>query len=316
MTFSPRVWQEQQQQGLKLELLTISDKNITDENVEDRQTLPRSLALRPGVQKRISPYQTSGRPGLALPVQEYQSARVLQYWIGMAVHLNPLSKKYIPCKTVSVYQHINILIDLICSDLFAVRNVKKVGSWICGWKELEGCQWQVAIWNGIRLMLPCRDISITSSSPALEQLMFYSVAWILSDCIEYVSSDELKIIPIGKPLNISLLKSILTKERWNLYKRTIMKPEWTSCKSQAGGTDCRGPSQSILLGQTWTLNDSITIGPFSQQHRPPYLFIFLSLTSQKEGGASILLRFPFSQTRWAPSKSFKRGFVSFFIFVF
>ena len=67
-----------------MELLTISDKNITDENVEDRQTLPRSLALRPGVQKRISPYQTSGRPGLALPLQEYQSTRVLQYWIGTA----------------------------------------------------------------------------------------------------------------------------------------------------------------------------------------------------------------------------------------
>ena len=83
-----------------------------------------------------------------------------------------------------------------------------------------------------------------------------------------------------------------------------MKPEWTSCKSQAGGTDCRGPSQSILLGQTWTLNDSITIGPFSQQHRPLYLFIFLSLTSQKEGGASILLRFPFSQIRWAPLQIF------------
>ena len=97
-----------------------------------------------------------------------------------------------------------------------------------------------------------------------------------------------------------------------LVQKTTMKPEWTSCKSQAGGTDCRGPSQSILLGQTWTLNDSITIGPFSQQHRPPYLFIFLSLTSQKEGGASILLRFPFSHTRWAPSKSFKRGFVTFF----
>ena len=74
----------------------------------------------------------------------------------------------------------------------------------------------------LRLMLPCRDISITSSLPSLEQLMFYSVAWILSDCIEYVSSDELKIIPIGKPLNISLLKSILTKERWNLYR----KPLW------------------------------------------------------------------------------------------
>ena len=58
-----------------------------------------------------------------------------------------------------------------------------------------------------------------------------------------------------------------------LVQKTIMKPEWTSCKSQAGGTDCRGPGQSILLGQTWTLNDSITIGPFSQQHRPP---IFLS----------------------------------------
>ena len=143
--------------------------------------------------------------GLALPVQEYQSARKLQYWIGMAVHLNPLSKTYIPCKTVSVYQHINILIDLIWSDLIAVRNVKKVGSWICEWKELEECQWQLAIWNGIRLMLPCKDISITSSSMALEQLMFYSVAWILSDCIEYVSSDEFKIIPIGKPLNISLL---------------------------------------------------------------------------------------------------------------
>ena len=72
----------------------------TDENVEDR---PHSLALRPGVQKRISPYQTSGRSGLALAwqykstrapkycttgwavaVQKYQRTRVLQYCIGTA----------------------------------------------------------------------------------------------------------------------------------------------------------------------------------------------------------------------------------------
>ena len=156
---------------------------------------------------------------------QYKSTRAPEYCstgLALPVHLNPLSKTNIPCRTVLIFQHINILIDLIWSELVALRNVKKVGSYFFGWKELEGCQWQLAIRNGTRLMLPCRDISITSSSPALEQLMFYSVAWILSDCIEYVSSHEFKIILVGKPLNISLLKSLLTTEKYNLYR----KPLW------------------------------------------------------------------------------------------
>ena len=50
-----------------------------------------------------------------------------------------------------------------------------------------------------------------------------------------------------------------------------------------------GPS--ILLGQTWALNDSITIGPFSL-HRPLSFYLLIA-GSCKNGRRSILLRFPF-----------------------